>query len=214
MPLLNESAVAQLLIEHLHGLNAEQIIIVDGGSDDNTVELLGQAGFQVISSSAGRATQMNTGAQHATQSQMLFLHADSRLPSDYKAELAKANVWGRFNVQFDHPAIPLKVIAFCMNWRSRLSAVATGDQAIFIDSMVFRSVGGFPDIPIMEDVALCKRLRPLCAPFCSKARVTTSARRWLQYGIIKTVLTMWWYRLVYFLGVPPSVIKKGYDDVR
>ena len=214
VPLLNESAVVPALILHLDSLDAEQVVIVDGGSKDNTVELLEQAGFQVVVSSAGRATQMNVGAQHATQGLLLFLHADSRLPPNYKAELTKVDAWGRFDVQFDQPSRAMSVIAFCMNWRSRLTGVATGDQAIFVDSGVFESMQGFPEMPIMEDVALCKRLRHLHAPFCSKAKVVTSARRWQQHGIVKTVLTMWCYRLIFFLGVPPDRIKKGYDDVR
>lgn len=214
VPLLNESAVAQALSKHLNSLNAEQIIIVDGGSDDNTVELLKQGGFQVISSAAGRAKQMNAGAKYATEPLLLFLHADTRLPNNYKAELAKSDVWGRFDVRFDRPSIPMNVIAFFMNWRSRLSGVATGDQAIFVDASVFQSLDGFPDISLMEDVALCKRLRQLHAPFNSKETVITSARRWVQNGIVKTVLTMWWYRLAFYFGISPTILNKSYDDVR
>ena len=106
------------------------------------------------------------------------------------------------------------MIAFFMNLRSRISSVATGDQAIFIDKSVFESIGGFPDFPIMEDVAISKRLRQLHRPYNSRARVTTSARRWRQHGLAKTVFKMWWYRLAYFFGVSPHRIKKGYDDVR
>lgn len=214
VPLLNESAVVPELIEHLQGLNTAQIIIVDGGSDDNTVELLKQAGLMVVISVAGRANQMNAGAKHASESMLVFLHADTRLPANYRSEIAKAEVWGRFDVQFDSVSRAMSVIAFFMNWRSRLSAVATGDQAIFVDAAVFDSIGGFPDMPIMEDVALCKRLRQLHAPYSSKAKVTTSARRWLRNGIISTVLKMWWYRLAFFFGVSPSTLKNGYDNVR
>ena len=214
VPLLNESAVAQELIEHLNSLDAEQIVIVDGGSDDNTVELLQQGGFHVISSDAGRAKQMNAGAKIATQALLLFLHADSRLPNDYKTELLKTHVWGRFDVRFEPSSRAMSVIAFFMNWRSRLSGVATGDQAIFIDATVFHSLGGFPIMPLMEDVAFCKRLRHLHAPFSSKSKVITSARRWMQNGIINTVLTMWWYRLAFFFGISPTLLKKGYGDVR
>lgn len=214
VPLLNESAVVPELIDHLHSLNAAQIIIVDGGSDDNTVELLKQAGLTVVNSTAGRANQMNAGARQASESILLFLHADTRLPANYQSEIVKAEVWGRFDVRFDSALRAMSVIAFFMNWRSRLSAVATGDQAIFVDASVFNSIGGFPNMPIMEDVALCKRLRQLHAPHSSKAKVTTSARRWVHNGIVRTVLKMWWYRLAFFIGVSPSTLKKGYDNVR
>lgn len=214
VPLLNESAMAQDLIEHLQNLNAEQVLIVDGGSQDNTVQLLQDAGFTVLSCQAGRAQQMNAGAEKATQAWLLFLHADTRLPVLYKSELLKAAVWGRFDVRFDSPLLAMRVVAFFMNWRSRISGVSTGDQAIFIDTHVFHAVGGFPDMPIMEDIALCKRLRQLHAPFSSTEKVVTSARRWLQNGIVNTVLKMWWYRFVFFIGVSPVALKKGYDDVR
>jgi rSAM/selenodomain-associated transferase 2 len=214
VPLLNESAVVPELIKHLNGLNASQIIIVDGGSEDNSVELLRQTDFKVIVGTVGRANQMNVGAKLASESMLLFLHADTRLPSNYQTEIAKAEVWGRFDVQFDCASRAMKIIAFFMNWRSRLSAVATGDQAIFIDTAVFDSIGGFPDMPIMEDIALCKRLRQLHAPYSSKVKVMTSARRWSHNGIVKTVVKMWWYRLAFFLGVSPSTLKKGYDNVR
>jgi rSAM/selenodomain-associated transferase 2 len=214
VPLLNESAVAQSLIEHLRSLDAEQILIVDGGSQDNTVKLMQGAGFTVLSSQAGRAQQMNAGAKRASQARLLFLHADTRLPIEYKTELLKADVWGRFDVRFDSSLMAMSVVAFFMYWRSRISGVSTGDQALFIDAHVFHSIGGFPNMPIMEDVALCKRLRQLHAPYSSKYKVLTSARRWLQNGIVKTVLKMWWYRLAFFFGASPVALKKGYDDVR
>jgi len=214
VPLLNEAEVAEALIEHLRGLEAEQIIIVDGGSTDQTQTLMSEAGFDVIQSPASRAKQMNAGAKGATQSSLLFLHADTRLPESYKTAVAKSEVWGRFDVRFDDSSSAMKMIAFFMNLRSRISSVATGDQAIFIDKSVFDSIGGFPDFPIMEDVAISKRLRQLYRPHNSWLRVTTSARRWRQQGVTKTIFKMWWYRLAYFFGVSPNSLKKGYDDVR
>ncbi|MGK0373887.1 MAG: rSAM/selenodomain-associated transferase 2 [Arenicella sp.] len=214
VPLLNEQAVVPSLIQQLAGLDAEQIIIVDGGSVDRTRELVEAAGYTVIQSPAGRARQMNAGAQQATQTMLLFLHADTRLPRNYKLELARADVWGRFDVQFSSSLRIMNMVAFFINLRSRISGVATGDQAIFIDRDAFHAIGGFPDFPIMEDVALCKRLRYMHRPFSSRARVVTSARRWEQNGVASTIVKMWWYRLAYFFGVSPLKLKQGYRDVR
>lgn len=214
VPLLNEEAVVPDLIKHLSSLKAEQVIIVDGGSSDATGSLMQDAGYCVIDSSAGRARQMNAGAKVATQGMLLFLHADTELPTSYKIELAKAEVWGRFDVAFSSSSKAMRMIAFFINLRSSLSGVSTGDQAMFVDRSVFESVGGFPDFPLMEDVALSKRLRQLHRPFNSRAKVLTSARRWEQHGVAKTVFKMWWYRLAYFFGVPLFKLKQGYDDVR
>lgn len=214
VPLLNEADIVEALIEHLASLEAEQIVIVDGGSTDATCELMHEAGFDVIQSPASRSKQMNAGAKKATQNTVLFLHADTRLPKLYKSAIAKSEVWGRFDVSFDDPSGAMSVIAFFMNLRSRISSVATGDQAIFVDKSVFESIGGFPDFPIMEDVAITKRLRQLYRPYSSRLRVTTSARRWQQHGVAKTIFKMWWYRLAYFFGVSPHRLKESYDDVR
>ena len=214
VPLLNEEVMAPQLIEQLAALDAEQVIIVDGGSTDSTCHLMQSAGYQVVQSVAGRAQQMNAGAQHATQSILLFLHADTQLPPSYKSEIAKAKAWGRFDVSFSSQSKAMSVVAFFMNLRSRVSGVATGDQGIFVDKDVFSAIGGFPELPLMEDVALCKRLRQIHRPFNSNMKVVTSARRWQQNGIFKTVVTMWWYRLGYFLGMSPMRFKKGYEDVR
>ena len=214
VPLLNEEATVNELINELEEYGAEQIIIVDGGSADSTKELVLSTGYQVIDSPAGRAKQMNAGAKVANQPWLLFLHADTKLPQSYKSEIAKADVWGRFDVSFQGRSLRMNVVSFFMNLRSRISSVATGDQAIFIDRDTFQSLGGFPDFPLMEDVALCKRLRLLHKPFNSKKKVVTSARRWEKNGVAKTVLKMWWYRLAYFLGTSPAKLKRGYEDVR
>ena len=157
---------------------------------------------------------MNMGAKIATQEMLLFLHADTRLPKSYRAELEKANAWGRFDVQFASASKFMKVIAFFINLRSRISCVATGDQAIFIDRSVFLAIGGYPELPLMEDVAISKCLRQLHHPFNSRERVITSARRWETNGITTTIVKMWWFRFAYFLGVSPLKLKQGYDDVR
>lgn len=214
VPLLNEQAVVPSLIEQLDRLAAEQIVIVDGGSSDGTGKLLQAAGYQVVQSSAGRARQMNAGALLATQSMLLFLHADTQLPKNYKSELAKADVWGRFDVKFSSASKAMKMVAFFINLRSRISGVATGDQAIFVDRDAFNAISGFPDFPIMEDVALCKRLRHFHRPYSSSEKVTTSARRWEQNGVAATIIKMWYFRLAYFFGVSPSKLKQRYQDVR
>ena len=214
VPLLNEEAVVPSLIAQLDSIEVEQILIVDGGSTDATRQLLRSAGYDVIDSDAGRAQQMNLGANLATQQMLLFLHADTQLPECFRVELAKAEVWGRFDVSFSSPSKAMNTVAYFMNLRSRISGVATGDQAIFVDRCVFESVGGFPDFPRMEDVALSKRLRQLHRPFNSYAKVRTNARRWEQHGVVKTIFKMWWCRLAYFFGVSPTRLKRGYDDVR
>lgn len=214
VPLLNEAAMVPELIKQLDALNAQQIIIVDGGSSDDTPELLRKTRYKLIESSPGRAKQMNAGARVATGKMLLFLHADTELPRNYMSELCRAEVWGRFDVCFSSSLWGMKMVAFFINLRSRVSGVATGDQAIFIDSDVFAAMGGFPDFPIMEDVAFCKRLRQLHRPYCSPAKVTTSARRWEHNGVLNTILKMWWYRLAFFFGMSPHRLKRGYDDVR
>jgi len=214
VPLLNEEAVAEKLMNQLEQSGAEQIIIVDGGSSDSTRELVRAAGYTVVESAAGRAKQMNAGAKLANQRMLLFLHADTKLPKHYKSEIVKADVWGRFDVSFDDQSRSMNMVAYFMNFRSRISSVATGDQAIFVDRDVFQSVGGFPEFPLMEDVAICKRLRQLHRPFNSREKVVTSARRWEQHGVGNTILKMWWYRLAFFLGVSPSKLRRGYEDVR
>jgi len=157
---------------------------------------------------------MNAGAAIAKHEILLFLHADTRLPKTFLREIKQANVWGRFDVRFDHSSIAMKVIAMFMNARSRLTGISTGDQAIFVRAGVLAAIGGFPDVAIMEDIALSKRLKKIELPYCSKKTVVTSARRWQQNGVAKTVFKMWWYRLAYFLGVSPRILKNSYHDVR
>jgi len=216
VPLLNEVANLPRLIRDLNALEFAQTILVDGGSTDGTLEHLEQleSAFQIISSEKGRARQMNAGAAIAECETLLFLHADTKLPSDAKQEITRASHWGHFDVQFDSPSIAMRVVAFFINRRSRLTDIATGDQAIFVTRTLFDSSGGFPDIPLMEDVAICKTLKRRHKPYSSTARVTTSARRWQEHGVVKTVLQMWWYRLAYFLGISPATLKRGYHDVR
>jgi rSAM/selenodomain-associated transferase 2 len=229
IPVYNEAAVIQRLLASADSLiqkasHKVELILVDGGSVDATKRLAEEClqeisfDWQIVDSSAGRAKQMNVGAGHAQGDTLLFLHADTQLPENAFSQINHAmqqgRFWGRFDVQFLELSARMKVVASMMNWRSRQFGIATGDQAIFMSKMLFDLVGGFDDIPLMEDVAMSKKLKIHCLPFCSRAKVKTSARRWLQNGWLKTVLLMWYLRLGYFLGVSPATLAKQYRQVR
>lgn len=226
VPLLNErSTLAKFKVE-LDALGADQIILVDGGSDDGTVQWLQQNwcgdSVSLVQSAAGRATQMNAGAACAKFSMLLFLHADTRLPYDAKQEICgvetsnarQSTHWGRFDVRFDSSSRAMRVIAWFINLRSRLTHVATGDQAIFVHADLFARVGEYPAIALMEDVAITKKLRKIAPPYCSRSRVTTSARRWEKHGVVTTVVKMWWFRLAFALGISADRLAKSYSNSR
>lgn len=221
VPVLNEAAFLSdglSVLQSLRGHNVEiegvEVIVVDGGSGDNSVEVAKQVADRVIVGSRGRASQMNAGAKEAVGDIVLFMHADTTLPENFTAVLqdwkAQRPQWGFFTVRLSGKGFWLRVIERCMNWRSKLTRVATGDQCLFVERDLFLSVGGFEDIPIMEDVALSKRLRRLFRPHICVQRVTTSSRRWEQYGILRTVMLMWWLRLLYFFGVSPHKLISYY----
>ena len=217
LPVLNE---AQQLPEALECLRparerGAEVIIVDGGSDDGTLATAARAGVRLVSSPKGRARQMNTGARIAGGDVFLFLHVDTVLPerADVLIEVAicdHRHVWGRFDVDIRGRPWMLKVIAVLMNWRSRITGIATGDQAIFVARSAFESIGGFPDQPLMEDIELCKRLRTLSRPACLRARVVTSGRRWESRGVWRTIVLMWRLRWAYWRGVPASTLASLY----
>ena len=220
VPVLNEGWGLPALLRHLEALQSKhgkqfEVIFVDGGSADDSLALLEESPFRVIRSERGRALQMNSGAAVARGEILLFLHADSRLPANVFELMAlfgqrADRSWGRFDVSIsgEHPMFA--VIAQCMNWRSRLTGIATGDQALFVKRMVFERLGGFPEQPLMEDVALSAALRRESPPFCVRALVQTSGRRWQQFGVLKTILLMWRLRLLYSLGVPAEKLSKHY----
>ena len=222
IPVLNEIEQLPSLVAQLNLLKVEQIIIVDGGSKDGSVEWLQKnwvcQNCELISSSPGRAKQMNLGASVASQDVLLFLHADTILPDNVKGLVCLSQsqepYWGRFDVAFDVASFAMQVIAFFMNWRSSISKVATGDQAIFMHHYLFDLVGGFDDIALMEDVAISKKLRLIANPKCVKNKVITSARRWQKNGVMRTVLKMWCYRFAYAIGVSPERLAKGYRNIR
>ncbi len=157
---------------------------------------------------------MNCGAAGAQADVLLFLHADTVLPDNAVTLIVRAVAegyhWGRFDVSFDSPQPIFKLIAFMMNWRSRLTSIATGDQALFMTRSAFDAVGGFPEIALMEDIAASASLKKLGRPCCLTDQVITSARRWQQHGIVKTILLMWWLRLCYFFGADPAELVLRY----
>jgi rSAM/selenodomain-associated transferase 2 len=192
-----------------------EVIVVDGGSRDATVQRARLRADCVISAARGRAVQMNRGAESAAGDVLLFLHADTRLPSAAEHvvlnELARSGrAWGRFDVHIEgaHPLLP--IIAFFMNMRSRLTGIATGDQAIFVRRDAFQAAGAFPPIALMEDIALCKRLKRISPPLCLRERVVTSDRRWENNGILSTIVLMWSLRLAYFFGADPNKLAQRY----
>lgn len=215
MPVLNECERLDATLQTLQALRPNcELIVADGGSSDASTAQAAPMADKVLSSARGRAKQMNAGAAKARADILLFLHADTALPDGTVKLIAKAIeegwVWGRFDVQFDDPKLIFKLIAWMMNLRSRLSGIATGDQAIFVSRKAFEAIGGFPDIALMEDINLSSRLKKLGKPCCLRAKVTTSARRWQQHGILKTVLLMWCLRLAYFFGADPTDLAARY----
>ncbi len=218
LPVLNEARSLQAHLPLLQSARAagHELILVDGGSTDEGPALAAPLVDKLVRSPAGRAAQMNAGAAQASGDVLLFLHVDTRLPEGAITLLQQAFVqptvqWGRFDVQLSgaHPAF--RVIETMINLRSRVSGVATGDQALFLRAGLFHSIGGFPAIPLMEDVAITKTLRRLSRPLCLRERVTTSSRRWERHGIVRTVLLMWWLRLLYVLGVSPARLRDMYS---
>ncbi len=216
IPVLNEAAMIQSRLLQLQALRerGHEIILVDGGSNDQTPTRVTGLADKMLLSPAGRALQMNRGAAAATGDILLFLHADTELPPHcdrlIKEALTDEAGWGRFDVQLSGDRFIFRIISFCINLRSRISGIATGDQAIFISRDLFDRAGGYPPIALMEDIALSRRLRKYRRPHCLSARAITSSRRWEQRGIIKTVLLMWWLRLKYFLGADPDRLAKSY----
>lgn len=205
------------LLAPLRDAGAE-VIAVDGGSQDNTVTLALDHCDRVLSTTRGRAVQMNAGASAARGDLLLFLHADTRLPPGAGEALRRALdegvSWGRFDVVIAGQAWMLRVIASLINLRSRVSGVATGDQAIFVRRDVFLAQGGYPAIPLMEDIALSDALRRVVRPRCLRMRASTSGRRWERNGVWRTILLMWFLRAGYRLGVQPDVLARRYAAAR
>jgi rSAM/selenodomain-associated transferase 2 len=209
IPTLNEAAIIVPALQALAPLRERgaEIIVADGGSRDGTARLAKPLADKVIVVPRGRGAPLNAGAALGTGDALLFLHADTALPDDADRLIEAAltrRAWGRFDLRIAgrHPL--LAVIARMINWRSRLTGIASGDQAIFVTRGAFVTVGGFPDLPLMEDIAISRRLKRLSRPACVGAPVVTSGRRWEHNGVIRTTLLMWHLRLAYYLGVAPT----------
>ncbi|MCU0764467.1 MAG: TIGR04283 family arsenosugar biosynthesis glycosyltransferase [Burkholderiaceae bacterium] len=224
VPVLNEAATIDSALRRLAPLRdrGTRVIVVDGGSDDGTAACAAPLADRVLAAPRGRAAQMNAGAQDALARQadvLLFLHADTRLPEDADRVVARAladgaHSWGRFDVRLDADGWSLRLIETMMNWRSRATGIATGDQAIFATRAAFDWLHGFAPLPLMEDVDFCSRARRLTRPAALRSRVVTSARRWQRHGLWRTVLLMWWLRLSYFFGADPQALARRYRDAR
>jgi rSAM/selenodomain-associated transferase 2 len=217
IPVLDEAAgIAEALaaLAPLRERGAE-IIVVDGGSRDGTLEAARPLADVVITAPRGRGSQMNAGAAAAHGGMLLFLHADTRLPARADRHvidvLGRARrAWGRFNVTIAGRSPLLAIVAAMMNWRSRITGIATGDQAMFMTRAAFAQAGGFPDIALMEDIVMSRRLKAITPPACLAARVTTSGRRWDRDGVLRTIFMMWRLRLAFFLGVEPAHLARQY----
>jgi rSAM/selenodomain-associated transferase 2 len=214
VPALNEAAGIARCLEALVPLRARghEVIVADGGSEDATREIAAPLADRVLAAPRGRARQMNAGAAAASGAVLLFLHADTRLPPQADHLISNSlreNSWGRFDVRIDSSHPLLHVVAFAMNLRSRLTGIATGDQAIFVRREDF---AGFPDIALMEDIAFSKAMKRRSPPACLRERATTSGRRWERNGVLRTVLLMWRLRLAYFLGASPDELARRYAN--
>jgi rSAM/selenodomain-associated transferase 2 len=213
IPALNEAERIGAALQALAALRRRgcEVIVVDGGSSDRTRELAEPLCDRVISAARGRAVQMNAGAHHASGDALLFLHADTRLPPDGEIRIRNAlmhHLWGRFDVEIESRHRALKVVACAMNLRSRLSGIATGDQAIFVRRDAFP---GFAPIALMEDIAFSREMKRRGAPACLRERVRTSGRRGETRGVLRTVVLMWRLRLLYYLGARPERLARLYE---
>lgn len=219
VPVLNEAAGMRQMLQRLQYARERgaEVIIVDGGSSDDSVLQAMDLADQVLTSSTGRATQMIRGADVSEGKLIWFLHADSTISDALIEALFKVEseastdlFWGRFDIRLDDSAWPFRMIERMMNWRSRLTGIATGDQGIFVSREILKTIGGIPQLPLMEDVELSSRLRQFTKPVCLTATIGTSARRWKQGGIVSTIFKMWGLRMAYFFGVPASILARWY----
>jgi len=217
VPVLNEAGQIERRLKKLQPLRQKgfELLVVDGGSSDGSAELARPLADKVLSAPRGRALQMNAGAGKARSDWLVFLHLDTQLSEEAEEALMLASrdrqvSWGWFDVALDNPRWQFRMIAACMNLRARLTRVCTGDQTLFVRRELFSSLGGFPELPLMEDVAISKLLRKRADPTVLGTRVTTSSRRWEDKGTLSTVLLMWRLRLLYFLGVSPDRLVRRY----
>ena len=217
VPTRNEAAAIAATLAPLREPEVLEVIVVDGSSTDETVERARPLADRVVAGPVGRARQMNAGAALARGDILFFLHGDSIVPRGFAAAIVAAcrdAIGGRFDVRLDAPGIAFRVIEAGINVRSRWSGIFTGDQGLFIVRDAFEALGGFPDVPLCEDLALSKAMKRLGRVAALRLRITTSARRWQRHGVVRTVLQMWWIRARYALGTDPEVLAKIYRDAR
>jgi rSAM/selenodomain-associated transferase 2 len=229
IPTLNEEQTIMATLAHTAALGFDELIVVDGGSLDQTPVLVesyrrrtqspAQSPVRLVTAPCGRARQMNEGAKASGGEVLLFLHADTQLPDDATTMIQtmladQGMVGGRFDVRFDRPSMWGTIISKMMNWRSRLSGIATGDQALFVRRHIFEQIGGFADMPLMEDIDFSRKLKRKGATAALTATVTTSFRRWEQHGPLRTILLMWALRFLYWIGVSPHRLAHLYATVR
>lgn len=219
VPVLNEAMALGSTLGALQAVQSRghELLVVDGGSEDDTINIARQFTKQVLKAPRGRARQMNAGAVASTGDVLLFLHADTVLHPNFETLITtrlhdSQYIWGHFDVRLSGSHPLLRVVESMMNSRSRASGIATGDQAIFVRRDVFMASGGYPDIPLMEDIALCKRLKVYSRPIALRERVVTSSRRWEQHGILRTIFLMWRLRLAYAFGVDPHQLIRRYNQ--
>ncbi len=216
MPALDEAPAIAATLQALAPLRARghELIVVDGGSSDATAALAADAADAVLHSPRGRARQMNAGAAAARGDVLLFLHADTRLPEGADAAIARALQagarWGRFDVRIEGRSVWFPLIGALMNLRSRLTGIATGDQALFVEHRLFQQLGGYAELPLMEDVELSTRLRAVARPACLRERVLTSGRRWESRGVWRTIVLMWRLRWRWWRGVPADELARAW----
>lgn len=218
VPVLNEASIIVDALEALKPLRARgaEVIVVDSGSVDETVNLAQPLADRVLAAPRGRGAPLNAGAEQSSGDGLLFLHADTALPENADRLVAAAladRAWGRFDLRIAGAHPLLAVVARMINWRSRLTGVASGDQAIFMRREAFLSVGGYPHLPLMEDIAMSQRLKRLCRPYCVGTPVITSGRRWDHHGVLRTILLMWRLRLAYYFGAEPAGLALHYRPV-
>ncbi len=216
IPVYNEELRISDCLRRLGQLtdNACEIIVVDGGSTDSTIEHASQFPVVLLTSDKGRGIQLAVGARTATGDIIAILHADSVLPSDALMQIRQTcnkTAWGRFNIRIDYNKSIFRLVEKIMNMRSCLSSIATGDQVIFMSQQLYREYG-MPEVPLMEDIALSKLLKKHSRCVCVKSTVTTSARYWVERGVYKIILKMWYLRMAYFVGVSPEKLYKLYYE--
>lgn len=217
IPVMNESGRIVAALAALRALRVQgvEVIVVDGGSSDDTITLARPLADFVMNADRGRAHQMNAGARVAGAEALLFLHADTALP-ERGGELIieglsrPGPVWGRFDVTIEGRSPLLRLVAMAMNLRSRRTGIATGDQAMFVKREDFFAVGGFPLQPLMEDIELSSRLKARSAPLCLHERVITSGRRWDSHGVWRTIFLMWRLRFMYWIGTPADQLARAW----